>query len=215
MSETEDKLSEAIAMLSSPQSSKRRAGAKRLRKFGDAQAGSPLLLALKKEVQDPRTWETQYQMIAALGECGFQEALPYLHELAHQYFKATAVYVALGDAIVRLSRKFDDDAEVLIQLIDSDNPSLIVGGTQALAMLRMKPHIDIIARVISYAQSAYLKDKSDWSIIWVLRAAPGWKGPVVEKFLQECAKIPFETNQQIHTATELALTGKFKKWSPA
>jgi hypothetical protein len=66
----------------------------------------------------------------------------------------------------------------------------------------------------SYARSAYAKNNDDWSIIWLLRAAPGWKGAVVEQFLNECAKIPFEQNQQLHTATELARAGKFQKWSP-
>jgi hypothetical protein len=83
-----------------------------------------------------------------------------------------------------------------------------------MAMLRITPSAEIISKLVSYARSAYAKNKDDWSIIWVLRAAPGWKGAVVEQFLNECAKIPFEQNQQLHTATELARAGKFQKWSP-
>ena len=214
MNDADSKLTEAIAMLTASLSAKRRSGAKRLRKLGDQHAGAPLFQALKKEIQDPRTWETQYQMIAAIGECNFRDALPYLHELAGRPFDATMVYTAIGDAIVRLSRKADDDVEILLELISSDNPMLITGGMQAMAMLRITPSAEMMSKFIAYAQSAYAKDKDDWSIIWLLRAAPGWNGAIVEQFFQECAKIPFEQNQQIHSATELALAGKFQKWSP-
>jgi hypothetical protein len=214
MSDTESEMTEAIAMLSHSQSAKRRAGAKRLRKLGDPRAGEVLLLALKKEIRDPRTWETQYQMIAAIGECSFREALPYLRELAVRSFEATMVYTAIGDAIVRLSRKADDDVEVLLELIDTGNPMLITGGMQAMAMLRISPSADCISKLISYARLAHANDSDDWSIIWVLRAAPGWQGARVEQFLRECAKIPFEKNQQLHTAAELALAKKYQKWSP-
>lgn len=211
MSISKNNIFEAIELLSNPQSTKRRSGAKSLRKLRVQEAGLPLLQALKKEMQDSRTWETQYQMIAALGECNFQDALPYLLELVKKHFEATMVYVALGDAIVRLSRKFDDDAEIMMMLLNTGNKMLIMGGIQAIAMLRMKPNANILASVISYAQSTYSKDNRDWSIIWVLRAAPGWQGPLVEEFLQKCSKISFEQNQQIYTATKLALAGKYHK----
>lgn len=214
MSISENKISEAIELLSNPHSAKRRSGAKSLCKFRVQEAGLPLLQALKKEIQDSRTWETQYQMIAAIGECNFQESLPYLLELINKHFEATMVYVALGDAILRLSRKFDDDAEIMMMLLETGNKMLIMGGIQAIAMLRMKLNANILARVISYAQSTYSKDNQDWSIIWVLRATPGWQGPLVEDFLQKCSKISFEQNQQIFTATKLALAGKYHKWSP-
>jgi hypothetical protein len=55
-----------MSQLQSPHSPKRRSAAKKLRKLGDPVAGPALLEALKHELPDPRTWETQYQMIMAL-----------------------------------------------------------------------------------------------------------------------------------------------------
>lgn len=208
-----------MALLSHALSANRRSGAKQLRKLGDARAGDALLEALKKEIQDVRTWETQYQMVMAIGECDVKAALPYLHELAAQPFEATMFYSALGDALLRLSRKTPNDADVVLDNIDGGNPSLICGSLQAVAMLRMVPSQTVIAKIIvytlaAYAKTAHIKTGSDWSIVWALRAAPGWHGTEVDQFLKTCAEISFEQNQQIHSATQLALAKKYDKWSP-
>ncbi|MFD4766286.1 hypothetical protein [Streptomyces niveus] len=50
---------DAIRQLQDRSSAKRRSAAKRLRKLGDPYAGPALLEALKNEVRDSRTWETQ------------------------------------------------------------------------------------------------------------------------------------------------------------
>ena len=102
-------LKELVELLKRPRPPKRRSAARRLRKLRNVQAGKALLDVLKREVQDPRTWEAQYQMIMALGECGHREALPYLYELAPREFEATMIYTGLGDAIVRLGREYEKD----------------------------------------------------------------------------------------------------------
>jgi hypothetical protein len=107
--EIANQLAEALTLLEHRLSPKRRAGAKRLRKIRKASAGPTLLKALQKELRDPRTWETQYQMIMALGESNYRRALPYLRSLIHQPFTATMLYTALGDAIVRLGRQHSND----------------------------------------------------------------------------------------------------------
>jgi hypothetical protein len=219
LQELDLKMNAAIALLSHPLSAKRRSGAKQLRKLGDPRAGAALLEALKKEIKDVRTWETQYQMVMAIGECDVKAALPYLHELAAQPFEDTMIYDALGDALLRLSRKAQDDADIVLNFIAGGNPSIICGSLQAVAMLRMVPSQTIITKIMDYALAAYaktahIKTGCDWSIIWALRAAPGWQGPVVDQFLKTCAEIPFKQDQQIHSATQLALAKKYDKWSP-
>jgi HEAT repeat protein len=58
-----------IAQLQDKNSAKRRSAARLIRKRGDESAGPALLEALKIELEDSRTWETQYQMIMAIGHC--------------------------------------------------------------------------------------------------------------------------------------------------
>ncbi|MEV6973227.1 hypothetical protein [Kitasatospora sp. NPDC093806] len=68
-------LDKAVEQLGHRLSPKRRSAATRLRRLADPAAGPPLLEALEREVRDSRTWETQYQMVMALGMCGHRPAL--------------------------------------------------------------------------------------------------------------------------------------------
>jgi HEAT repeat protein len=79
-------LNEIVAQLGDKKSAKRRSAAKKLRKLNYVDVGSSILSALEAELKDVRTWETQYQMIMAIGECGYKPALPFLNELAKQGF---------------------------------------------------------------------------------------------------------------------------------
>jgi HEAT repeat protein len=136
-----------IGQLRNPHSPKRRAAAKKLRKIGDPAAGHALLEALQRELPDPRTWETQYQMIMALGHCGYREACPLLQMLAYEKFEATMVLVAVGDAFVRLRRNSDTDPTPLFEMFAVKNDeSLLDGALRAMAMLHMsfEPPGDIV-----------------------------------------------------------------------
>lgn len=168
-------------------------GAKQLRKLKDPSAGPALLDALRKEINDSRTWETQYQLIMALGECCCTEALPFIEALAQQHFDATMLYVALGDAIVRLGRAFQDDADPVLHLMQTDNHMLIDGAFRAAAMLKMKPDQDSVNAIITYINEQWPNDPP-LSVgaprFWVAIAAAGWNGPAVEAFLRSCLESP-------------------------
>ena len=99
-----------IQQLRSTHSPRRRSAAKKLGKLAVSAAGPALLDALKRELPDKRTWETQYQMIMALGHCEYREAASLLQILAHEKFEATMVLVAVGDAYIRLRRRSDNDS---------------------------------------------------------------------------------------------------------
>ena len=70
--------------------------------LADARAAPAVRTALAQEVRDPRTWETQYQMIMALGATGDEADVQVLKALALDEREATMVNMALGDALVRL-----------------------------------------------------------------------------------------------------------------
>jgi len=96
-----------IEQLSHARSSKRCAAARRLRKLGDPKPGVALLVALKEELKDERTWETQYQMIMAIGHSNYSEALPEIESLISRQIGGM-VEIAMGDTILRLSRVVDN-----------------------------------------------------------------------------------------------------------
>ncbi len=207
MAEDHD-LHEALGLLNHKLSPKRRAGAKRLRKFRRPETGPALLASLRAEVRDPRTWETQYQMIMALAESGYQPALPYLEELSRQRFDATMVYTALGDAIVRLGRPSAEDAGPVLHLMASGNAGLIDGAFRAVAMLRLRLEQTAVDQIVTFASALPVAAGLRF---WVAAAAPGWRGPNVEAFLNECARGPRE---DVREAAVAALQGKYLKWSP-
>lgn len=102
-------LAGAIELLGDNQSARRRSAAKRLRGLANPVAGPALLVALTHEVKDPRTSETQYQMVMALAASDHHPALELLKDLAMRPLDATMVYVAIGDAIVQAGRDHTED----------------------------------------------------------------------------------------------------------
>nr|CAA9216330.1 hypothetical protein AVDCRST_MAG63-247 [uncultured Armatimonadetes bacterium] len=197
-----------LELLNDRHSAKRRMGAKRLRKLKDPSAGPALLEALQKEVQDPRTWETQYQMVMALGECGYAPALPYLQELASHPFDATMVYVAIGDALVRLGREHENDASPVLRLMETGNDTLIDGAFRAVAMLRMRPATEAVREILRFVTP---RDSSDGLRFWIAAAAAGWEGEEVAKFLRACVK---GARPDVREAAAASLQGKYLKWNP-
>lgn len=202
-------LPDLIEQLHHKTSPKRRAAAKKLRKLKAKEAGSALLATLKNELQDKRTWETQYQMIMALAESGYTESLDFLLQLAEQEFEATMIYVAIGDAITRLDLLKNDNINHSIKIfLRTNNTMLIDGILRAIAMLQFVPEQSNIIKIISYGGNLNQEDNSR---VWIAAASPGWPSHITKNFLNECLAAE---NQQIKRAAEAALKNKYLKWSP-
>ena len=201
-------IQELTSLLESPSSPKRRSAARKLRKLGDPFAGPALLHALKRELLDKRTWETQYQMVMALGHCGYKEAIPLLHILAYERIENTMVLVAVGDAYIRLVCASEDDSKPLFDIfaIRHDN-ALLDGALRAVAMLRMKFGDDCASRIIDAVVAR--KQESLW--FWAAAACPGWSGAAVGAFLDQCLQ---SDREDIKTAASAAKLKKYLKWNP-
>jgi len=149
----ETDLSALTAQLRHKASAKRRSAAKRLRKLGLASACPALLDALQHELRDERTWETQYQMVMALGASSCTTALSLLRELAQRRMNATMVLVAVGDAIVRLARRFEHDPDPVLEVLGIDNePSLFDGALRAVAMLHLRFHPEVVEKLLDHVR---------------------------------------------------------------
>jgi len=206
----EQDLLNLIEQLQHKSSPKRRAAAKKLRKLKANEAGPALLTALKKEVQDKRTWETQYQMIMALGESGYIDSLDFLIQLSKQEFDAPMVYLATGDAITRLVYFEKKSIHTMIEIIEDEknNPLFVDGILRAIAMLKLIPDDNDIDSLILYGNSLKINDNNR---TWIASAAAGWlNSKNADDFLQTCIK---SNNQQTKKAAEAALNKKYIKWS--
>jgi HEAT repeat protein len=192
-----------VEELSNARSAKRRAAAKSLRKLGDPIAGAAIEEALRREVQDPRTWETQYQMIMALGECRYEPSVPLLLDLSTRKLEHM-VYVAIGDALVRLSA---DPEKELLRVLSTGKPALAEGALRAVAMLRLDLSTEAIESVIAHVA----KPENEQLRFWVAAAAPGWDGPTVQAFLHDCSRLD---RKETREAAQAALKKKYLRWNP-
>jgi hypothetical protein len=205
----------AVALLTHPRSPKRRSGAKRLRRLADPRACPAVLAALQHEVRDARTWQTQYQLIMALGACACRATLPYLQRLTAEHFAATMVYVALGDALVRLGRAAPDDPTPVQALLASGNGPLSYGALQAVATLRLKLPDAVVRDIVAFATAPQLNASPFMCDVHtalrqvVAVAAAGWEGPHVEAYLHLCEQMP---QTYIRGAAQAALRQQYYRW---
>lgn len=192
-----------IQDLSNVRSAKRRSAAKKLRKRADPAAGPALLEALRREVKDPRTWETQYQMIMALGTSGYKAAVPFLLELTGRELEYM-VCVAIGDALVRLNA--DREKEVL-RILSLGHRCLAEGALRATAMLRLdlsESAVESLIRRVSNPENEQLQ-------FWAAAAAPGWDARIVESFLRDCTR---SERRETREAAQAALRKSYLDWNP-
>jgi hypothetical protein len=201
-------LTEAISQLTDARSARRRGAAKRLRTLADSAAGPALLDALQREILDPRTWETQYQMIMAVATCEHQPALALLWRLATEPLDATMIYVALGDGIVRLGREHPNDPAPVDWCLATGNDMLADGALRAVAMLRLTLDPPAIDRIFNHLAG---RDPHDGLRFWPAAAAAGWSGHRVEAFLTECATSPRE---DVASAAKASFDGRYKAYRP-
>lgn len=199
-----------IEQLNDKISAKRRSAAKKLRKLKNKDAGPALLEALKNELKDKRTWETQYQMIMALGESGHTDGLDFLQQLAKQDFEATMLYVAIGDSITRLIYLTENSVhKAIIQMLsNTENPLFSDGILRAIAMQKIVPEEEDINKLLKFADSNGTPDNN---ITWIASASAGWhKNENTISFLKKHAD---SENKQTKKAAEAALKKKYIKWS--
>ena len=193
----------AIDELSHNRSTKRRSAAKRLRKAAAPKAIKPLLLALERETRDRRTWETQYQMLMALGACKAATAIPLLKKVLDLPLEPM-VHLAARDALVRCSD--NTDASVLDALQSGSLP-WAEGAIRALAMTRDVPSPNTVATILEFVSEAAHQQVR----FWVAAAAPGWPGDTMRHFLDECVR---DGDAETQRAAKAAIEGRYLKWSP-
>ena len=117
------------------------------------------------------------------------------------------IFVAIGDAIVRLSRN-GNDASSVVDLLESQNDMLIDGALRAMAMLKMVPSPDQIDQILQAESSRPLDETSSF---WILAAAPGWSGESVARFLDEYSR---SSSSEMAKAADLAAKKKYMEWNP-
>ena len=209
-------MKEAIELLGNPKSKKRESGAKRLRKIASSEAGPYLLEALKKEMNDVRTWSVQYHIIIALGVCNYYPALQFLHELSERNFSGTILYYALGDAIFRLMTLKDTIEDALTSLEIYNDFIILSGAFKALSFLQLIPKDKTIIKLLELASdedaAEIVKESSNDKKglrLQIAAACANWNIELTDNFLKECEKID---DQRLNEVVINARKGKYVKY---
>lgn len=158
-------------------------------------------------MRNSRTWETQYQMIMALGECGYTEALTFLGELSKRSFEATMIYVAIGDAMMRLSWISKNEVPPVAMFLTTRNSNFVEGALRAIAMLHAMPREHEIREIVEFVEKTdpeKLPDNRLW--FWAAVAAAGWNTDNSQSFLRKCISTKIENLMEAAIA---ATRGKY------
>lgn len=207
---SEDRKNSALQQLQHAKSDKRRSAAKTLLKLKDPAAGPGLLEALRRELLDPRTWETQYYMIMAIGVCGHREAFPLMQELAATEIRHSAVYLAVGDALARLAGAALD--QTLSEVMQSKKLLLVEGAFRAVSEAALKPRPEIVENMVTYVRSLPLTDERGvWPRIWLAESSTVLDSPAVRGLLEELKDTDID---KLKMAIEAAAKGKRVNFGP-
>jgi HEAT repeat protein len=207
---TNDELEDILNRLSDAKSPKRRSAAKKLRKLGDPRACPRLVEALEREVADERTWETQYQLIMAVGSCKCTDAVPLIRELAAQHVESTMRQVAVGDTLVSLALETDRSAAPVILALTLGRTYEVLlahGAMRAVAMQRRTFDEEEIQWILGF-----VRDLSDHGVtFWTAAACAGWSGEIIERFLRTCVA---SDDAALRAVAENSLRGVYGTFKP-
>lgn len=209
---------EALALLESRYTRERRRGAEALRDLEDPSAAEAVGAALSREVRDARTWETQYQLVMALGACGDERWSPWLRELAQTPREAWMVSLAIGDALVTIAHRTGRDGAAegaLVWCLDAGEtvPLLAEGAVKALAMVPVGLSAPMRTRLLALGiQTATVADNLEDGPLayWVAVAASDWleddpDDRATHDFLHACEASP---SKQVRRAAATSLAGE-------
>lgn len=181
------KLDELTRQLSDRRSARRRSAAKQIGNLGDPAACSSLQKTLKAEVVDARTWETQYEIIIALGSCRCTAAVPILKSLVDLGFKFDSLYGAVGDSLIRIALaegRFEAELRWCLKVAQAD---LLDGAMKAMWDENAHVNPELSSRLVDYLLN---QDPYAGVRYWAALAARRWEGEASQRFLEDCAAGP-------------------------
>jgi len=206
---TIEEISEIGIGLQNKLSGKRRSAAKKIGKNQLKQLGDDLYTAYIKEHQDKRTWETQTEMIIALGKIGYTKALPDLKTIIDKNEPHDMITIAAARSYVRLKRRDLSDVRPVIELLETGNLSVLNGATDILTFDDMTPSEEDIKTIISILDAKNEKEISIRGLgdprQGLISAMSKWKDLTSQNYLN---RIIESKKKDLREYAELALKGK-------
>lgn len=188
--------------LFSSKSGDRRSAAKQIRKANIQELAADLFQAYLKERTDARTWETQTEMIRALGRLGYTPALPEVEAIVQQNKPQDTITIFAACTYVQLQRTSLQDGRPILALLPTGSLSVVSGALYALAMDRMVPPDNEITEIIRLCwNSNKHPDRigNEYGLMdpryYLAVACAGWDKKLTTAFLEHCLANALEPNR--------------------
>ena len=217
---------EILEKLNSKKSADRRRGAKEIGKLKLSEFGEELYEKYLIERLDKRTWETQCEMIKALGSIDFRKAINEIELIVRTNIPHDMITIVAGTTYVQLKRKSINDGSPVLELLDFGSVSVIHGALLALAIDQMKPEENEIRNILSLCKDINKhKDRIGYefglmdSRQYLAIACANWDIELTRNFLNHCTDTASNIssfgkpviNQNLIDVCQNSLKGKFSK----
>lgn len=168
-----------------------------------------LLQALTKEIEKPKAWNTQCQLIKAIANSNCTEALPTLKQLIDRDYKSTILYKELGFAIFILENTQELNLDFFYHSIHKGNKLQIYGVCAGILFKKIIPPRDDIKKIIS-GVSSYTENEGQiiTARCYIAAVAHLWPKEETKDFLESCKK---STWGRLVEIADNALQGKESK----
>jgi hypothetical protein len=204
--------------LISRKSAERRSAAKLIGKAQLTSLSDPLLTAYLKERGDKRSWETQVEMIKAIGRLNYKPALPEMEALVLQNNPFDTITIFAARTYVQLRRTSLNDGGPVLQLLPSARISVLTGILMALSTDRMMPDREDCKTIIRACWDANAhtdRNDNEYGLtdprIYLANACAGWDKQLTAGFLHHCISTAFVTLPSGKRVEDKALTDICKK----
>ena len=203
--------------LCSTKSAERRKAAREIGKNKLVDLSEDIFVAFIKERKDSRTWETQFEMILALGLVDYKPALPEIKLIVGINKTHDMITYAAAQTYVRLKRKSTNDALPVIELLQFGGLSLSDGALNPLGYDKMMPPKNEIMELIKLGWDLHRhkdrlgKEKGYCDPRYGLAAAcAGWDKSLVCDFLNHCIATA-GTDISLKSVAEKSLNSRYSK----
>lgn len=150
--------------------------------------GAVLQVKLIEMLPNDKSWETQVEIIRALGVTNYKPALRTLAEICQKNKETDMVTYVAGTAYVRLKKDHEHDAGPVFDLINLHGYAVLCGAGDALGYDKMVPSPSDQKKIVDAyinLRSPNPKGLSD-PRYGVAAACAGWDPDIVRDFLMSC-----------------------------
>ena len=205
--------SELKELLNSTKAKDRIKASKEIGKAILTELSEELLLTFEKEIKSKKvSWNTQVEIIKALGIINCKKALPLINNIIDKNLEHDMITNASATCYVRLKRNSINDASPILDLLKKGGFSIQSGCLDALGYDKMIPTDEQICELIKLSWDIHLNKERGYADprYGIASACAGWKPELTKEFLNHCLNTAGKDTPLIYV-TENSLKGKYVK----